>query len=80
MAGVQSGEDGWKSVVIKPHMDYVDQISCNVITPKGSVHIEFNKINGQYQVYIPDGLNGIFVLPDGSERKIEGGLTQIEIS
>ena len=59
MAGIMPGEAGWKSIVIRPHLDYVPDLKGAMITPVGEVRFDYHKDeDGEwvYDVETPDGV------------------------
>lgn len=75
MAGIRAGEPGWRSVRIQPHLEYLQDLEGEAVTPKGKVGFTYKKENGKwrYRIVLPDGLDGCFIAEDGSMRKLTGG-------
>lgn len=70
MAGIRMGRDGWESVLIRPHMEYINELTGSAATPKGIIRFYYNKGQGIYQVSLPSGLKGKLILPDGTVRQL----------
>lgn len=79
MAGIQPAFPGWTEVVIRPHPAYLSDLEGEAATPKGNVSFRYKKQNGQwkYQIQLPEGLNGVFIYPDGEEKELSGGKTYL---
>jgi len=96
--GIQPLVPGYSRVKIKPQPGNLEFTTIKVPTIMGSILASFEKENGKDQLYVielPDGMNGIFVLPlaEGTELYLNGkrirkhsgdlplseGLTRIEL-
>lgn len=62
IAGIKMGADGWESIIIEPHLDYVNHLEGKAVTPKGIVEFIFDKKSGRYDVKLPDGVPGTVIV------------------
>lgn len=74
IAGLRMGEEGWNSVKICPHLQYIEKVFGKAVTPKGMVEFSFDKGKGVYCVKLPEGTNGKMIL-DSKTMELEGGKT-----
>ena len=79
MAGIRASEPGWKSVCVRPHMEYLSDLQGEAVTPKGKIRFDYHKENGEwnYQITLPEGMDGKFVKTDGNEIKLHRGENRI---
>lgn len=70
IAGIRMGEDGWKSVIVTPHLEYVGELSGKAVIPGGIVKFHYDRDKGVYEVTLPEGIGGKLILPDGKVREI----------
>lgn len=79
MAGISPKGPGWDYICIKPMVDYLPDLSGEVITPKGTVYFNYWKEEKCiYEVFLPDDINGVFMYPDGTSRKMHVGKNRLE--
>lgn len=90
LAGVEPGEPGWKTVMVRPHLEYLTELQGQAATPVGIIKFGYEpceymtKAERQKKedgisclVILPEGLSGIFYLPDGSRQPLTEGLNRI---
>lgn len=75
MAGIKPGMPGWKEAVIQPHPSYLPDLEGEAVTPKGIIYYKYWKQDKcwHYQIRMPEGLDGIFIYPDGKATALKGG-------
>lgn len=73
-AEVQTGE----RVRIAPRLMDLPDLRGVVGTPKGPVRFDCRRENGVWRcrLTLPEGLDGVFVRPDGGEEPLSGGKEQ----
>ncbi len=79
LAGVEPGEPGWKTVLVKPHLEYLNELEGRAATPKGAVEFRYGPDTEGIccVVTLPKGLSGVFCLPDGSRQTLREGENRI---
>lgn len=70
MAGIKMDADGWESVIIRPHMENMEELEGCAATPKGIIKFYYQKKQDIYQISLPSGLKGRLILPDGTVREL----------
>lgn len=87
IAGIRAGGPGWEKARIAPRMDFLQDLSGSVITPRGQIRFFYEKqedtgraentgIAGDtwhYSLELPEGLPAEFVFPGGSSVMLEEG-------
>lgn len=73
MAGIKMGETAWKSVIIQPHMEYINSLHGKAVIPGGVIEFNFQKKQGNYYVKLPQKMKGRFILPTGKEAEVKEG-------
>ncbi len=78
IAGISSPEPGWPSILIAPHLGSLTDLSGEAATPRGVVRFSFFKHSEglNYEVELPDGLEGVFRHPNGTEEILISGMNQ----
>lgn len=77
VAGIRMGEEGWESVVVKPHMSYLNHLEGKAVTPKGMIEFCFDKEKNCYEVTLPDSMRGIFIGENGERTELSEGKNSI---
>ncbi|MFA9376380.1 MAG: alpha-L-rhamnosidase C-terminal domain-containing protein [Lachnotalea sp.] len=82
MAGITGEDAGWEHVRVMPHLDYVPDLKGRAATPRGMIIFDYKKVNGtwEYELIMPDGLTGMFVLGNGQEIRLNEGKNMIKES
>lgn len=78
MAGIRPAQPGWRSVEISPHMEYVNDLEGKAATPVGTVGFSYRKLGGgitQYDLSLPENIDGVFVTEEGKRYPLHGGKT-----
>ena len=79
MAGISPKSPGWDYICIKPTVDYLSDLSGEVITPKGTVYFNYWKEEKWiYEIFLSDKLSGIFIYPDGTLKELHAGRNRLE--
>ncbi len=60
-AGIKT-TDGWETVVITPHLEYVPDLKGETATPKGNIIFDYKKES--YNIVLPKTLNGQLIIND----------------
>ena len=75
LAGIRNEGIGYDSIVIQPYVPAdLDSLSATIQTPHGPVVSQYKRISLTQQIdyhfSIPDGCQGIAILPDGTVRNL----------
>ena len=56
-------------------MEYLSDLQGEAVTPKGKIRFDYHKENGEwnYQITLPEGMDGKFIGEDGTEKLLYGG-------
>jgi hypothetical protein len=54
--GVRPNEPGFQSIRISPNTGYLEWAKGDVVTPKGMVHVEWNRSTGEFSYEVPEGV------------------------
>lgn len=75
VAGVRMGEDGWKSLRIRPYLGRLNDVKGKAMTPKGAVEFSYEKNeNGiEYRVKVPENMPGEFIDGNGKRYALQSG-------
>ncbi|MCM1236419.1 MAG: hypothetical protein NC489_40590 [Ruminococcus flavefaciens] len=74
-AGIRTDIQKDAVLEICPHMEYLPDITGDVVTDRGTIHFDYRKEEGHtsYELWIPDGITGTFRYPDGTTQHLETG-------
>jgi len=75
--GVRMGAPGWREIIIRPYVGFVDRCSGTVTTPVGDVEVGWELVDGVLTMRgrVPDGVPCVVELPDGRRGEfVDGGV------
>ncbi len=81
VAGIrqQPGGVGWRKIVIEPHPGPLTHAQASFDSPAGHIAGQWRRADGVFEltVEIPNGVDALAVLPDGSRHKLPPGSTKL---
>jgi hypothetical protein len=84
VAGIrqQPGSIGWKKVLIAPNPGPLASASASFKSPAGEIAVNWKQAMGAFTmvVTIPEGVDGIAVLPNGKQQTLKSGTTTLQSS
>lgn len=82
MAGIRMEEPGWKKIRIHPHLDHLEALEGEAVTPQGLIGFFYQKepeskmgITGS--ITLPAGVQAVFEFPDGRELLLLPGRNEL---
>jgi len=75
IAGIRAAQSNWETVEIKPNLMGLPDLNGTVPTPKGN--ISFRYTCNTYEISLPDGMEAVFISPDGSRHGLAVGTNLI---
>lgn len=75
IAGIRAAQSNWETVEIKPNLMGLPDLNGTVPTPKGN--ISFRYTGNTYEISLPDGMEAVFISPDGSCHSLSAGTNRI---
>ena len=81
VAGIrqQPGDVGWRKVIIAPQPGPLAHAKASFESPTGRIASEWRRSNGVFELMadIPEGVDAVAVLPDGTQHKLPPGQTTL---
>lgn len=82
VAGIRQAPEsvGWSSIVVAPCPGSLEDCRASVVTPHGPVSSHWRRAGGRFrlEVDLPEGVEGVAVLPSGSRQRLTVGRQVLE--
>lgn len=80
IAGIHPGEISWRTIAVRPNMEYLPNALGKAATPKGIVYFDYQKNDDVivYRLTLPDMLYGKLFTKSGTEYSLHPGENIIE--
>jgi hypothetical protein len=69
IAGVRPTKPGWSEILIAPQPDSLTSLRAKVPSPRGPVHVKWEKSTNVWQIAMPSGVSGRISLPATANSK-----------
>ena len=80
VAGIRTGKPGRKEIYIRPHMEYLPDLSGEMVTEWGMIGFTYEKKEDKwlYRYTIPEGCHVYFVEKSGRKVPLGEGIQVVE--